>query len=190
MEENTVDLEVLIREAFDAAQGKEEDQIKLAMIQAGATFKNVTRLYNQYMVDAGLSVSKEEKEQKLLEAIEGQDLATEAGFDAAVATLVESINTTEKSAAALIRAHAKKNEIEVFKKAKGGNGGGKQGFAAKFYAFLVAQPTCSKEEAVAFIQGEGDHEETSENTKRHQSHYLAIHAMVNKIAGVEAAAEA
>lgn len=189
-ERNEVEVEAAIREAFDANQGKEEDQIKLAMIQAGATFKNVTRLFNQFMVDAGLSVSKEEKEQKVLEAVDGIELSTEEGFDTAVQRLVESINATEKSAAALIRAYAKKNEVEVFKKAKGGNGGGKQGFAAKFYAFLVAQPTCSKEEAIAFIQGEGDHEETSENTKRHQSHYLAIHAMVNKIAGVEATAEA
>jgi len=189
---NENEVEVAIREAFDAAHeaGKEEDAIKLDMISAGATFKNVTRLFNQFMVDAGLAVSKEEKEQKLLEAVEGVDLSTEEGFDGAVATLAEAINGTEKSAAALIRAYAKKNELEVFKKSKGGNGGGKQGFAGKFYAFLVANPTCSKEQAIAFIQGTDGNEETSENVKRHQSHYLAIHAMVNQIAGVEATTEA
>lgn len=190
---NENEVEVAIREAFDAAHaaGKEEDAIKLDMITAGATFKNVTRLFNQFMVDAGLAVSKEEKDQIVAEVAgaEGVDLSTEEGFDGAVATLLERLTgATEKSAAALIRAYAKKHELEVFKKSKGGNGGGKQGFAGKFYAFLVANPTCSKEEATAFINGEGDHEETSDNVKRHMSHYLAIHAMVNQIAGVEATA--
>lgn len=186
----TNEVEVAIREAFDANQGKEEDAIKLAMISAGATFKNVTRLFNQFMVDAGLAVSKEEKDQKVLEAVDGVDLATEEGFDSAVEALMASINATDKSAAALVRAYAKKNELEVFKKAKSGGGAGKQGFAGKFYEFLAANPTCTKEEATAFINGEGDHEETSENVKRHLSHYLAIHALVNRIAGVEAPAEA
>ena len=94
--------------------------------------------------------------------------------------------STDKSAAALIRAYAKKNGIEAFKKAKGGTGEAKTGFAAKFYDFLVANPACTVAEATAFIQGTDGHEETSENTKRHQSHYLAIHRMVNRIAGVSA----
>lgn len=192
-EENKVnenEVEVAIRAAFDAAQGQEEDAVKLSMIQAGATFKNVTRLFNQFMVDAGLSVSKEEKDQKVLEAVEGQDISTEEGFDAAVAALVASVGATEKSAAALIRAYGKKNEVEVFKKAKASGGAGKAGFASKFYEFLAGNPTCTKEEAVAYIQGTDGNEETTENVKRHQSHYLAIHALVNKIAGVEAPAEA
>lgn len=180
------DLETVIREAFDANQGKEEDAIKLAMISAGATFKNVTRLFNQFMVDAGLAVSKEEKDQAVLAAVDGVELSEEAGFDGAVAALASAINTTEKSAAALIRAYAKKNELECFKKAKGAGGGAKQGFAGKFYEFLATNPTCSKDEAIAFIQGTDGHEETTENVKRHQSHYLAIHNLVNRIAGVEA----
>ena len=77
--EQKVDLEVAIRAAFDAAHaaGKEEDDIKLDMIGAGATFKNVTRLFNQFSVDAGLTVSKEEKDQILLDVLNGADLADE-----------------------------------------------------------------------------------------------------------------
>lgn len=187
--EQKVDLEVAIRAAFDAAHaaGKEEDEIKLDMIGAGATFKNVTRLFNQFSVDAGLTVSKEEKDQILLDVLNGADLADEATFNAKVEELMSRLSgSTDKSAAALIRAYAKKNGIEAFKKAKGGTGEAKPGFAAKFYDWLVANPTSTVAEATAFLQGTDGHEETSENTKRHQSHYLAIHRLVNRIAGVSA----
>ena len=185
--EQKVDLEVAIRAAFDAAHaaGKEEDDIKLDMIGAGATFKNVTRLFNQFSVDAGLTVSKEEKDQILLDVLNGADLADEATFNAKVEELMARLSgSTDKSAAALIRAYAKKNGIEAFKKAKGGTGEAKTGFAAKFYDFLAANPACTVAEATAFIQGTDGHEETTENVKRHQSHYLAIHRLVNRIAGV------
>lgn len=185
--EQKVDLEVAIRAAFDAAHaaGKEEDDIKLDMIGAGATFKNVTRLFNQFSVDAGLTVSKEEKDQILLDVLNGADLADEATFNAKVEELMARLSgSTDKSAAALIRAYAKKNGIEAFKKAKGSTGEAKTGFAAKFYDWLVANPTSSVEQATAFIQGTDGHEETTENVKRHQSHYLAIHRLINRVAGV------
>lgn len=173
-----------IRTAFNEAQGQEEDAIKLAMISAGATFKNVTRLFNEFCVDAGLVTSKEDKEKVLAEVLTGADLSLEEVFDAKVAELQASLQgVNEKSAAALIRAYAKKNELEVFKKAKAtGEGAGKAGFAGKFYDFLVANPTATKEQAVAFIQGTDGNEETSENVKKHQSHYLGIHNLVSRIA--------
>lgn len=187
--EQTQELELAtaIRASFDAGQenGQDEDQVKLSMISAGATFKNVTRLFNQFMVDAGLAIGKEEKEQVLAEVLADAELATEEAFNAKVAELVKRLTgATEKSAGAMVRAYAKKNEVEVFKKAKGASAG-KQGFAGKFYAYLTANPTCSKDECIAFVQGTDGNEETSENVKRHQSHYLSIHAMVNKIAGVD-----
>jgi hypothetical protein len=181
------DTETKIREAFDAAHaaGKEEDEVKLDMIGAGATFKNVTRLFNQFSVDAGLTVSKEEKDQIINQVLSGADLSTEESFNAKVAELQASLQgSTDKSAAALVRAYAKKNGLEVFKKAKGAAGESKTGFAAKFYDWLAANPTSSVEEATAFIQGTNGHEETSENVKRHQSHYLGVHRLVNRVAGV------
>lgn len=185
--EQKVDLEVAIRAAFDAshAAGKEEDEIKLDMIGAGATFKNVTRLYNTFSVDAGLSVSKEEKDQILLDVLNGADLSMEEVFNAKVEELMARLaGSTDKSAAALIRAYGKKNGVEVFKKAKGSTGEAKTGFASKFYEWLVANPTSTVEQATAFVQGTEGHEETTENVKRHQSHYLAIHRLVNRVAGV------
>lgn len=189
-EAGKVDLEATIRAAFDASReaGKEEDDIKLDMIGAGATFKNVTRLYNVFAVDAGLVVGKEEKDQILLSVLTGADLSTEEGFNSKVTELMAALNgATDKSAAALIRSYAKKNGLEVFKKAKGAGGEVKAGFAGKFYEWLVANPTSDVAAATAFIQGTDGHEETTENTKRHQSHYLAIHRLVNRVAGVQVA---
>lgn len=176
-----------LRAVFDegVAAGKAEDAIKLELISAGATFKNVTRMYNEFMVAGGHTASKEERDQKVLAAIEGADLTGEEGFNAAVASLVAALQgATEKSASALIRAAAKKQGVECFKKAKESTGEGKTGFASKFYDYLVANPTSTKEQAVAFIQGTDGNEPTSDNVKKHQSHYLAIHNLVNRIAGV------
>lgn len=182
-----IDLESQIRSVFDAsnAAGKEEDEIKLDMIGAGATFKNVTRLYNVFAVDSGLAVSKEEKDQILASILNGANLSDEATFNAKVTEMMASLKgSTDKSAAALIRAYGKKAGVEVFKKAKGSTSEAKTGFASKFYDWLAANPTSTVDEATAFIHGTDGNEETTENVKRHQSHYLAIHSLINRVAGV------
>lgn len=183
-EQEVEDTTAEIRAAFDGAvaDGSDEDDVKMAMIGAGATFKNVTRLYNQFMIDAGLAISKEDRDAAVNDALEGRDFETEDDFNAAVDSVVAGVKgATERSAAQLVRSYAKRNEMECYKKPKG-SGGGKTGFARKFYDALTANPSMTKDEAVAFIQGTDGNEETSENVKRHESHYLAIHAMVNAIA--------
>jgi hypothetical protein len=106
-----------ILDAFNdaVAGGKTEDDIKMAMIGVGATFKNVTRLYNQYMVDAGLSMSKAEKDEAVTKIVsKAKKLETEEGFNKTVAAIVEATKgVNEKSAAALIRAWAKSQEEPV-----------------------------------------------------------------------------
>lgn len=191
-EEEVQQEEDVIRPAFDAAveAGKDEDGVKLDMISAGATFKNVTRLFNQYMIDAGFAISSVDRQTAVEETLTGKDLSTEEGFAAAVVELVKAVKgATERSAAALARAYAKKNELDCYAKAKGA-GAGKSGFAAGFYGFLIANPKCTVVEATAYVNGEGDHAETSANTQKHLSHYLNIHKLVNTIAGVEVEVEA
>lgn len=176
-------LQEKLRATFDAGMeaGKSEDDIKLELISAGATFKNVTRLFNEFMVDGGHAASKEERGQQVLAAIEGRDLKTEDGFAGAVAELVKNLaGSNEKSASALIRAHAKKAGLEVFKKAKEA-GEGKQGFAAGFYDYLASNPTATKEQATAYIMGTEGNAATSANTQKHLSHYLGIHSLVARV---------
>jgi uncharacterized protein (DUF697 family) len=192
--EEKVDPNLANREAFDAAVAADqsEDDVKMAMINAGASFKNVTRLYNQYMVDAGFAVSKEEKTEivtKILAKAKGLD--TEDGFKKVVGLIVEKANgVTEKSAAALIRTWAKGQEVaegeealEIWKKPKG-TGAGRSGFKAKFYAALVANPAMTKDECHEYLKtAEG----TSANIQKRETVYQAIREMANTISAAKAA---
>lgn len=174
-----------IKDAFEAAVNaeKNEDQIKMDMIKAGCPFKSVAKMYNDLQVEAGLVSSKEERNAILDKALKEKDLTSEKVFDKAVGTIVEKVKgANEKSAAALIRAWAKKNEVECFVKPKAESGGGRSGFASGFYAWLAKNPKSTAAQAKAFIQGTDGHEATSENVKRHESHYLGVHALVNKVA--------
>lgn len=170
-----------IRDAFDEAVGaeKSEDDVKMAMIGAGATFKNVTRLYNEFMIDAGLAISREDRNAAVEGALSGMDLSTEEGYDEAVAAVIDAVKgANERSAAALVRGYAKKNELEIFKKPKS-EGAGRQGFASQFYGWLVeGGATASEKEANDYIMNPAN----SQNVHRHLSHYMGIYKLCNAIA--------
>jgi len=188
-QEDTVDE---IRLAFDEAvlEEADEDDIKMAMIGAGATFKNVTRFYNQYMIDAGMAISKEDRNQIVQDSLEGLEFDTEEAFDTAVGNLTDAIQgATERSAASLVRSYAKKNELECYTKPKG-EGAGRTSFASKFYDFLVANPGMTEDVAKAYIMGEGDNEDTSSNVQNHLSHYLGIWKLARRVEGTYVVAEA
>ena len=182
--EEAADPKAEIRIAFDEAVSgeKEEDEVKLGMIGAGATFKNVTRLYNEFMIEAGLAISKADRNQIIEDALECRDFETEADFDAAVELLGGTLpGATLRSASALVRAYAKKNELSVYSKPKS-EGVARSGFANDYYNYLIGNPKMTQDEAKAFIMGEGDFAETSANVQKHMSHYLGIWKLVNTIA--------
>ncbi len=169
-----------IFEAFEAAvsEDKGEDDIKMALIGAGATFKNVTRLYNTYMVDAGFAISKEEKTEIVDKLLDGKDLADEKVFDKAVEAISKkAAGVSEKSAAALIRSFAKANDLECYKKPKG-SGGARAGFRSRFLKALVAAPAMDEAACSEYLKtAEG----TSGNILKHESVYQAIRSMANEI---------
>lgn len=144
-----------ILEAFNEGVESEqdEDSIKMLMIQEGATFKNVTRLYNQFMIDAGLAISKSDRNQIVDETLEGVDLSTEDAFDAATEALVANVKgATERSAAALVRSFAKKNEVECYKK-PAGEGGTRNPFVQVFHEALIENPSMDEDGLKAIIAG-------------------------------------
>lgn len=61
-------------------------------------------------------------------------------------------------------------------------GGAKKakGFAAEYYEWLAANPRTS-EEATQYIKGAGEFGETSDNVKKHLSHYLNIQSLASTI---------
>jgi len=182
---NTAEADELqdIRDAFKEAvedPSKDEDDVKLAMIAAGATFKNVTRLYNKFAEEEGLIVPKEQKQSLAEDAINSYDVTTEEGFNDAVNYIVENSDgkISTRSAAGLVRGAARKREIEFYKKPKSeGTGTRRHGFTKKFHDFLAENPHATAEEVHAFIEEHG-----SENTKRWESSYQKVRDLVNRVA--------
>lgn len=173
-----------ILNAFSAAveADKSEDDIKMAMIGAGATFKNVTRLYNEYMVETGLAMTREAKAE-LVEStvtLKSTDLTTEDGFGKAVARIAEKgTNISEASAASLVRAYAKKNEMECYAKPKG-SGAVRNPFVQNFHAALIANPNMDEDGLRAVIAELEPQQQV--NPTRWFNQHNAIRKMVNQIA--------
>lgn len=181
MEEEVDALEVAINEAFEIAiqSGKTEDDVKLAMIGAGATFKNVTRLYNSFMIDAGLAISKADRD-LAISGIVGDPamLAEEDHFDYCVGAIVEQIKgATERAAGAMLRSFAKANSVECFKKTKEASGSRQEGFRFKLYAALRANFAMTEKECADFMEDPANN--ASDNDKKAQSHFQAIRKLCN-----------
>ena len=173
-----------VREAFAAAvkAGKSEDEVKIDMISAGAKFKNVGKLYNEMMIEAGLAISKDEKDKIVADAATDADLSTEEGFDAAVAKINDAIESTnEKGAATMLRAYARKNKIDFFKKPKK-EGGKRTTFLTDFYAALVENPNMTEEEAHNFMVEHGT-ANTLRWEKAHQRVRKLANDLMEKLAG-------
>lgn len=173
--------EIEIAFADAMAEDKTEDEIMLAMIEAGATFKNVRSRYNALMVDAGMLDSRAEKQEIVKSTLEGRDLTTEEGFNGAVDALLDSLKgVNNKSAAASIRQYAKKNELEVYKKPKG-EGTGRSGITSQFHDWVVSSLPVSDEDVNAWIEVNG-----TPNTKRHAKVYIGQAHLANRAYGLAA----
>ena len=181
-EEEAINPNDAIQAAFtDAIEAeKDEDEVKMAMIGEGATFKNVARLFNQFMIEAGLAISSADRKQLTDDALEGLTFDTEETFDAAVAALLEAIdNSTERSAAALVRSYAKRNEFEVYAKPKG-ESSTRNPFSNLFHAALIEDPTMTEDGLNAILDGlSPDHQV---NPRRWFNQHNNIRKVVNSIA--------
>lgn len=160
-----------------ATEGKDEDSIKMAMIQAGCAFKKVAKMYNEFMIGAGFISSKEERVDVLDDVLFGKTLIEEDVFISCIAEVVLGLKgTNEKSASSMIRAWAKKAEIDCYKKPKG-EGSGRSGFNARFYDWLYANPQATSEQAKAYIMGTDGNDETTQNIRNHSSKHLGVYKL-------------
>jgi hypothetical protein len=183
MSEDREELMAELRQIFDegVSEEKSEDEIKLLMIQAGESFSSVTRTFNQFMVDSGLKMSKEDKEELLENAVgNADDITSEEGFNDVVNEIVENgTNVNDKQAASWVRAYAKRNDMEVWSKPKG-SGPGRTGFRELLLKALEANPHMTKEECEAFVQGSPD---ASEAAKANMGRWQRFRLMANRIVG-------
>ena len=165
--------------AFEAGveADKSEEAIFIDMLQAGAKFNEVKKIYNELMVEAGLALSKQDKEEILAAAFQGADLTTEEGFDAVVSAVTSANDSiTQKSAAGMVRAYARKNDVPYFKKPKGG-GGTRTTFVSDYYDALFANPRMTQEEAHQIMVDKG-----TQNTLRWEKSHQKVRELVNRIA--------
>jgi hypothetical protein len=181
------ELEANARAAFDEqtanlnAEDIDDDQVKLAMLQVGVPFSSVTRLFNQFMIDAGFALSREERDEMIERIVGGaDDIESEEGFNDVVNQLVDEGNgvITERMAGAMVRGYAKKNDLTVYRKQPGGGGGGGGGFRNAFFDMLRANPRMTVEE---FDQILATHEKASDNVRNNRGHYNAIRELVNAV---------
>jgi len=177
-EKPLTEAEIKIAAAFESAveDGKDEDEIKMAMLMAGCKFKKVAGVYNSLMTDAGLIATKEEKAEAVAAAFEDYDVSTEDGFKDAVVALEGSVTgATEASASGMIRAFCKKNEIEFFKKPKGAPR--TNGFKYRYFKALRENPNMGAQESDDLVKKLG-----SPNDYRYLSFYQTIRQLCNDIA--------
>ena len=171
-----------IRSAFSVAldENKEEDDVKMAMIGSGATFKNVSRLYNTFMIEAGLAISPADRKAIVSDTLTGRDLSTEEGFDEAVTALTAAVTgATDRSSAALARSFAKANEVDVFVKPKS-EGSSRNPFVSLFHAALIENPRMEEQGLKDIIASlDPDHQT---NPLRWFSQSNNIRKMANSIA--------
>lgn len=177
----TDDVEV-IRAKFteSLAASKDEDGIKLDMIGAGATFKNVTRFFTQFMIDAGEVMGKDDRDETLETILEGIDLSTEESFEACVQEVLEKVTgSTEKSAGTWIRAYGKKAEVEVYAKPKS-IAGTRNPFITLFHEALIENPHYTEKNLKDLIASLTPEQQTNPN--RWFTQHNKIRQVVNSVA--------
>ncbi len=170
--------ELVIKQAFidGINSSKEHDAIKIAMIGAGASFKNVNRLFNAFMIEDGHIVSKEEKDTILSEVLDGLDLTDSDTFESAIVELAQRLQVSELSSVASIRQWAKRNDLPFYKKAKAESTGERSNITSRIFNWIIENPTANEEALVEFLKEVG-----TENTLKHTSLYKGILGIANKI---------
>ena len=122
------------------------------MKRSGATVKNVTRLFNQYMIDTGQAMSRDAKTELLDSNLTDVDLSTAEALAKAVGVIVKKgTSVTDASAAALIRAWAKKAEVACYKAPA--SEGTRNPFIPMFHSELVKNPQMTEDELKGLIAG-------------------------------------
>ena len=174
--------DLAIRAAFDNNIGQDEEDVKMAMLQAGCKIKAVARLYNTYMIDSGQMATAEEKKDALEANLPGMDLSTEEGFVTAVEAIQAGVTgATEKSAASMVRAWAKKNDAEVYKKPAGAPR--TDTFTYRFNEALIANPQMTEAECDEILK-------TGSGTSSARSYFQGLRKLGNSIHANMTGAEA
>ena len=167
-----------IQQAFNAGVEDSSDieAIKFAMVNAGAKFSNVNKLYKRMSIEAGLDLSKADRDSKVASLLEGQSFVTQEGFESSVKMVIADVpGMTPQRAALAVRSYAKKNELDIYKAPKGE--GSRSSFVANFHNYMVDNtPFPSEEQARAYIEEHG-----TVNAKKRVAKLMLEWSMANRI---------
>jgi hypothetical protein len=134
------------------------------------------------MIEAGLAEDKSTRDEKIAAILKEADVSTEEGFNAAIQQIMEDcVGLVERSAMGAIRAYCKKHDKPVWTKPKT-EGGSRESFIGRYYAWLIENPTVSEEECHKFLFGTDGYPETSDNVKNYERMHQNVRKLVNDVA--------
>jgi len=137
--------------------GTDEDELGIALVQAGFKFARAGRLMNQVLEARGLRMSSKNRFAAVEELLVSQNFAPNdwADVDTFAVTVSEEVEATTKSQAlASIRKYAKQNGIELPSKPKGA-GGTRVGAFDRFYAWAAENSDASDDDIQEFTDDLG-----------------------------------
>lgn len=172
---NNKEYEALFNDCLQRARGP--DEVKEMMVMSGVPFKSVTRLYNQFMIGKGLAFDADTKRKIVRKVLEGKRLNTKRAFAGRSASVKKALKDTitERSADALVRAFAKRNEVEVWQKPEKEDAV-RVSFMKQFCDFLEANPFATEKAVVRYLD-----KGTATYIKRNRNTYMEIWRMVQVI---------
>jgi len=182
--EKNVDVKFV--KVFDEMQkaGKSEDDIKMGLLKAGLKFSEVNIVFNKMMIDGGFRLNRSDKLELVTSSCEGQDLMDATIFNTVADNIAKNANLGMASAIGSIRAWAKAEGFECFKKPRSGGGQGTSGFMNKFQKMLKENPAVTSSVVDDYIKNQPDRAEglePSSNVQKHASMYRGIAKLVNDV---------
>lgn len=139
---------------------KDDNTILGEIIGAGIPFNKARGVLNQVLVDQGLKMTKEQRDEKAAEMLEGWEVSedtTVQEVDDMVEDLAQALKSTAKQVKGYIKAVFTEADLTMPKatKAKRTRTPGFHGDAKITSDFLLENPETTKEEFIAFMKEQG-----------------------------------
>lgn len=136
-----------------------EDEMVVALIQAGFKFAKAGRVMNQVLQSKGLKLSAKDRYAAVSGLLQDWGFAPEtwADVEAAAENIADEVDATTKAQAVrAIKKFAKDVDLELPERPKGGGGGGSRVTAFdRFYAWAVENQDANDDDVAEFVASLG-----------------------------------
>ena len=174
MSNKAVDQMVLNAFLSGIEEGKGKEEIKLSMINAGASIGNIHRTFMHLMKEHRLYMSPEEKRDAVENILTPLDLTDKEIYEEAIEQLSGTIpNVDDAKAERMIIRWCKKNKHPYWTDKP--RRGDLRKFMSRFLAFISEEEMPDEDTVVAFIFGKNGYHPTTQVVKNHLSMFLDIY---------------